>query len=232
MPKDLSKKTTKKGDLSNHLKMSAIADRKGGKGAASPLSQSGASLRCEVKKSSKKSLNIDNFANKQVIGSVDYTKVKSALTGRNLQTLCQIYELFIRFDTQISSQIDTRRKKIAALPFLLKCENEKQKEFLLDYLNSGEFRLFLFDLTSAIAYGFSVFIKEWFNDNGKILPKYKFIEHSFFENDKTRLVFKNTGEKYYLDETENTFTYLHPSDTGDFINSSLMYKSGSFFICS
>ena len=171
-----------------------------------------------------KKLNREDFTTKSVIGSVDYAKVKRALTGQNLQELCQIYELFIRFDTQISSQIDTRRKKIAALPFLLKCENEKQKEFLLDYLNSGEFRLFLFDLTSAITYGFSVFIKEWFNDNGKILPKYKFIEHSFFENDKTRLVFKKTGEKYYLDETGNTFTYLHPSDTGDFINSSLMYK--------
>ena len=171
-----------------------------------------------------KKLNREDFTTKSVIGSVDYAKVKRALTGQNLQELCQIYELFIRFDTQISSEIKTRRQKIAALPFLLKCENEKQSEFLLDYLNSGDFRLFLFDMTSAIAYGFSVFIKEWVNDNGKILPKYKFIEHSFFENDKTRLVFKKTGEKYYLDETGNTFTYLHPSDTGDFINSSLMYK--------
>ena len=171
-----------------------------------------------------KKLNHEDFTTKSVIGSVDYTKVKRALTGQNLQELCQIYELFIRFDTQISSEIKTRRQKIAALPFLLKCENKKQSEFLLDYLNSGDFRLFLFDMTSAIAYGFSVFIKEWLNDNGKILPKYKFIEHSFFENDKTRLVFKKSGEKYYLDETGNTFTYLHPSDTGDFINSSLMYK--------
>ena len=171
-----------------------------------------------------KKLNREDFTTKSVIGSVDYTKVKRALTGQNLQELCQIYELFIRFDTQISSEIKTRRQKIAALPFLLKCENEKQNEFLLDYLNSGDFRLFLFDMTSAIAYGFSVFIKEWVNVDGKILPKYKFIEHSFFENDKTRLVFKKTGEKYYLDETGNTFTYLHPSDTGDFINSSLMYK--------
>ena len=171
-----------------------------------------------------KKLDYNDFKTKSVIGSVDYAKVKRALTGQNLQELCQIYELFIRFDSQISAEIDTRRKKIASLPFLLSCEDQKQKEFLESYLNSGDFRLLLFAMTSAIPYGFSVFIKEWVNVDGKILPDYKFIEHSFFKDHKGRLLFEKMGQKYYLDETENSFTYLHKSDTGDFVQSALMYK--------
>ena len=72
-----------------------------------------------------KKLNREDFTTKSVIGSVDYTKVKRALTGQNLQELCQIYELFIRFDTQISSEIKTRRQKIAALPSEV-CERARQ----------------------------------------------------------------------------------------------------------
>ena len=171
-----------------------------------------------------KKLDLKDFTQKSVIGSVDYAKVKSALTNRNLGELCKIYELFIRFDSQVSAEIDIRRKQIASLPYLLTCENEIQREFLEDYLNSGDFRLFLFALTSAIPYGFSVFLKQWQNQNGRILPNYHFLEHSFFNDEKGRLYFSKMGDKSFLDETDNTFTYLHASDTGDFINSALMYK--------
>ena len=37
-----------------------------------------------------KKLNREDFTTKTVIGSVDYAKVKRALTGQNLQELCQI----------------------------------------------------------------------------------------------------------------------------------------------
>lgn len=171
----------------------------------------------------KKELKIDK-KDKEIIGSVDFGKVKSAINSNDLQELSKIYDLFIRFDTQISAEIDTRRKKIAALPFLLSCENETQREFLQTYLNSGDFRLLLFALTSAIPYGFSVFLKNFINQDGKILPDYEFIDHSYFKNKNSRLCYEKMGEAQYLDETENTFTYLHASDTGDFVRSALMYK--------
>lgn len=161
---------------------------------------------------------------KDLIGSVDFSKVKSAINSQDLGELCKIYSLFLRFDTQIAAEIDTRRKKIASLPFLLSCENEKQSEFLLKYLNSGTFRLLLFALTSAIPYGFSVFLKNFKSDDGVILPDYEFVEHSYFKNKDARLCYEKMGSVVYLDETENTFTYLHASDTGDFVTSALMYK--------
>lgn len=174
-------------------------------------------------KTMKKELKIDK-KDKEIIGSVDFGKVKSAINSNDLQELSKIYDLFIRFDTQISAEIDTRRKKIAALPFLLSCENKTQREFLQTYLNSGDFRLLLFALTSAIPYGFSVFLKNFINQDGKILPDYEFIDHSYFKNKNSRLCYEKMGEAQYLDETENTFTYLHASDTGDFVRSALMYK--------
>ena len=171
-----------------------------------------------------KKLDKKDFTAKSLIGSVDYSKVKSALISGDLKALSEIYELFIRFDTQISAEIDTRRKKIASLPFMVSCDNPAQLEFLQNYLNSGDFRLLLFAMSSAIPYGFSVFLKNYKNINGVILPKYEFLEHSYFENDKGRLFYRKLGDKIYLDEVSNTFTYLHASDTGDFINSALMYK--------
>ena len=172
----------------------------------------------------KKELKISDFSTKSIIGSVDYAKVKSALTSQDLQSLCEIYELFLRFDTQISAEIDTRRKQIASLPFLVRSTSEAQQAFLEEYLGSGEFRLLLFAMSSAIPYGFSVFLKEFENVSGKIYPKYRFLEHSYFKNEKGRLLYESLGVKQYLDETENTFTYLHAGDTGDFITSALMYK--------
>lgn len=45
-----------------------------------------------------------DFKDGEILGSVNYDIVKAALTGRNLNQLIKIYDLFLRFDPQISSR--------------------------------------------------------------------------------------------------------------------------------
>lgn len=167
-----------------------------------------------------------DFKDGEILGSVNYDIVKAALTGRNLNQLIKIYDLFLRFDPQISSEISTRKKRVSSFPILFQGGNEIQKDFCDRFFATKTFKNLVFNLSSALAYGFCVLIKNWYkNEKGEILPDFGYISPAFFNFDsEDGLFFRKNAEKIRVKEQKELFLYIHPSDSGDFISSALMYK--------
>lgn len=167
-----------------------------------------------------------DFKDSEILGSVNYDIVKAALTGRNLNQLIKIYDLFLRFDPQISSEISTRKKRVSSFPILFQGSNEIQKDFCDRFFATKTFKNLVFNLSSALAYGFCVLIKNWYkNEKGEILPDFGYIPPAFFNFDsEDGLFFRKNAEKIRVKEQKELFLYIHPSDSGDFISSALMYK--------
>lgn len=167
-----------------------------------------------------------DFKESEILGSVNYDIVKAALTGRNLNQLIKIYDLFLRFDPQISSEISTRKKRVSSFPILFQGSNEIQKDFCDRFFATKTFKNLVFNLSSALAYGFCVLIKNWRkNEKGEILPDFGYISPAFFNFDsEDGLFFRKNAEKIRVKEQKELFLYIHPNDSGDFISSALMYK--------
>lgn len=160
----------------------------------------------------------------EVIGSVDYALVRRALLNDDLSKLNQIYEYFLRFDTQISSEIYKRRLSVIGLPYFFESVDKAQGEYLERLIKSKEFRDFLFDLTSAIAYGMAVFVKNYESINGIIVPKFELFNPLNLGLEKNRLYYTHMGTKHFLDSEKHFFIHTHSADIGGFARGSLMYK--------
>ena len=166
--------------------------------------------------------------NTNYIGSipsrVEYKDIKSALQAEDLGALIRIFEHFKRFDTQISSEFNRRKMQVTRLPLVIDCEDEAQKEFLTRFTQSAYFRVFLNELSSGIAYGFASFFENYEAKGGQLLPKFEFISHRYFESDEKLKPYISQGSnKIYLNE-KGIFTHLHPTDSGNIIEQSLIYK--------
>ena len=166
--------------------------------------------------------------NTNYIGSipsrVEYKDIKSALQAEDLGALIRIFEHFKRFDTQISSEFNRRKMQVTRLPLVIDCEDESQKEFLTKFTQTAYFRVFLNELSSGIAYGFASFFENYEAKGGQLLPKYEFISHRYFESDEKLKPYISQGSnKIYLNE-KGIFTHLHPTDSGNIIEQSLIYK--------
>ncbi len=155
---------------------------------------------------------------------VEYGDIKAALSAENLGSLISVFEHFKRFDTQISSEFNRRKMQVARLPLVIECEDEKQREFLLKFTQKAAFKIFLNELTSGIAYGFVCFFENYEAQNGVLLPKFEYISHRFFNSDeKIKPYISQGAQKIYLDE-KGIFTHFHPTDSGNIIEQSLIYK--------
>lgn len=161
-----------------------------------------------------------------ILGSVSYDLVKTAITGQNLESLVKVYEYFKTTDTQIGSEIFKRRVYVCSLPLFYESEDKTQNEFISNYLENAKFKRLLFDMSSAIAYGFAPFLKQYKNDDGKILPDFKYIEPRYFNTDKDeRLYLKQSFDRVFVDDDSELFwLHYHPTDSGDIITQSLMYR--------
>lgn len=161
-----------------------------------------------------------------ILGSVSYDLVKTAITGQNLESLVKVYEYFKTTDTQIGSEIFKRRVYVCSLPLFYESEDKTQNEFISNYLENAKFKRLLFDMSSAIAYGFAPFLKQYKNDDGKILPDFKYIEPRYFNTDKDdRLYLKQSFDRVFVDDDSGLFwLHYHPTDSGDIITQSLMYR--------
>ncbi len=112
--------------------------------------------------------------NNNYIGSIPshitYSEIKQALSAEDLGALIRIFEHFKRFDTQISSELNRRKMQVVRLPFLIESDDSAQKSFLENCCKSVDFRLFLQELSSAIAYGFAAFFMDFKPCKAKLYP--------------------------------------------------------------
>ncbi len=159
-----------------------------------------------------------------VSGEVSYKDIKAALGAEDLGALISIFEHFKRFDTQISSEFNRRKMQVVRLPFLIESEDEAQQKFLENVCNGAGFRLFLHHLSAGIAYGFAAFFMDFKVQNGVLVPSPHYINPRYFQSDeKIKPYISQGSEKIYLDD-ERVWAYLHPTDSGNFIEQSLIYK--------
>lgn len=159
-----------------------------------------------------------------VSGEVSYKDIKAALGAEDLGALISIFEHFKRFDTQISSEFNRRKMQVVRLPFLIESEDEAQQKFLENACKGAGFRLFLHHLSAGIAYGFAAFFMDFKVQNGVLVPAPHYINPRYFQSDeKTKPYISQGSEKIYLDD-ERVWAYLHPTDSGNFIEQSLIYK--------
>ena len=156
---------------------------------------------------------------------VDYSDIKTAIDSQNLEALVRVFEYFRAADSQIGSELFKRRVYVSSLPLFFESEDKKQNEFVSSLIENIWFKRFLFDCTAGIAYGFAPFIKEWQSVDGKILPKFRFVSHAFFNTDREdRLYLKQGIDKIFIDASDEFWLHHHPADSGDIITQSLMYK--------
>lgn len=159
-----------------------------------------------------------------VSGEVSYRDIKAALGAEDLGALISIFEHFKRFDTQISSEFNRRKMQVVRLPFLIESEDEAQQKFLENACKGAGFRLFLHHLSAGIAYGFAAFFMDFKVQNGVLVPSPHYINPRYFQSDeKIKPYISQGSEKIYLDD-ERVWAYLHPTDSGNFIEQSLIYK--------
>lgn len=153
----------------------------------------------------------------------DYDLVIHSLKNEDYKSVVSIYDYFKRFDAAISSEVMNRRFKMCSYPIYINSKNKEQKEFLQNYINTSEFKLLAFDMSSAVVYGFCAFAKKYKVIKDKVYPDYKFISHRYFDMDKDeRLFIRADSDVLYLDESDSLFAHYHPTDSGNLIESALM----------
>lgn len=158
----------------------------------------------------------------KVAPSVDFESVAGALSSENLSQLIGIYDYFKRFDPQIASEVNKRRIKMCSYPMYIECEDLTQREFLNRYVLSSDFRHFIYELSAGVVYGFSAFLIEWKVKGANVFPCLKYINPRFFNlNDKEILVIKNGTEELIVQDCKDIFLHLHPSDSGNLLESAL-----------
>lgn len=161
-----------------------------------------------------------------VLSGVNYDLVRAAVSGGSLESLVKVFEYFKATDTQIGSELFKRKVYVSALPIFFESDDKAQGDFIQAFLKSIKFKKFLFACTAAIAYGFSPFIKQWRNDEGKILPDFEYIPPTYFNTDnEDKLYLKQGIDKIYVQNSADlVWMHVHPTDSGDVITQSLMYR--------
>lgn len=161
-----------------------------------------------------------------VLSGVNYDLVRAAVSGGSFESLVKVFEYFKATDTQIGSELFKRKVYVSALPIFFESDDKAQGDFIQVFLESIRFKKFLFACTAAIAYGFSPFIKQWRNDEGKILPDFEYIPPTYFNTDnEDKLYLKQGIDKIYVQNSADLmWIHVHPTDSGDVITQSLMYR--------
>lgn len=159
----------------------------------------------------------------EAIGSVTYTQVKRAIVDGDINNLSTIYSFFMRFDTQILSEISKRKNKVIGFPLIIKSDNKNVEEFLQNLVKKTSFLKMVLDMTSAIGYGFSVFEKGFINVNGLLEPNYKFKSHRYFHENSDILYATSMGTKIEINDKFGFWIYYHPVNSGEFFERSLLY---------
>lgn len=161
-----------------------------------------------------------------VLSGISYDLVRAAVSGGNLENLVRVFEYFKATDTQIGSELFKRKVYVSALPIFFESDDKAQGAFVQEFLESIKFKKFLFACAAAVAYGFSPFIKQWRNDEGKILPDFEYIPPTYFNTDnEDKLYLKQGINKIYVHAAQDfVWMHFHPTDSGDVITQSLMYR--------
>ncbi|PAF47724.1 hypothetical protein BKH46_02490 [Helicobacter sp. 12S02634-8] len=155
---------------------------------------------------------------------VPYERIKGALQSDNIADLLGIYAHFLRFDAQISSEFQKRRISLSRLPFMVESEDKTQQAFLEKLCAQAHFRRFLFDASSAIAYGFAPFILNWDLKDNQVFPSLSYISTKFISSKEDRLYISMGSNQVFLDEREDIWVHFHPTDSGELIYQGLFYK--------
>ncbi|EAJ5698577.1 DUF935 domain-containing protein [Campylobacter sp. FU_497] len=168
---------------------------------------------------------LNKSSKRNVASSVDFDSVINALNSENFSELISIYDYFKRFDPQIASEVMKRRFRMCSYPMYISCLDETQKDFLQSFIAKSDFRKFVFEMSAAVVYGFACFLCEWKVKDAKALPHLKYISPRFFSlDDKERLFIYQNSQKLFVDECDDMFLHLHPSDSGSFVEQALFYN--------
>lgn len=173
----------------------------------------------------KPRIKLDPVYLNDVPQALPYSKVKSALSAESLSEVIACFEHFKRFDTQIASELNKRKVQLIGKPIIIESEDQIQDKFLKSFIASRYFRTFLHECSAGIAYGFSSFILNFEQNENGIYPAPQFISYRYFESDQAqRAYISQGGNRIYIDESKDIWTHYHPTDSGNLIEQSLMYK--------
>ncbi len=170
-------------------------------------------------------INLEPSYQNYVPNAISFSQVKSALNAESLSEVIACFEHFKRFDTQIASELNKRRSNLIGKPIVVQSDDKAQDIFLQELSKSRNFRKFLYECSSAIAYGFASFIINYRQENSRIYPQFEFISPRYFECDNNYKPYVSQGgNKIYLKDNTDIWTHYHPTDTGNIIEQSLIYK--------
>ena len=135
--------------------------------------------------------------------AISFSQVKSALNAESLSEVIACFEHFKRFDTQIASELNKRRSNLIGKPIVVQSDDKAQDIFLQELSKSRNFRKFLYECSSAIAYGFASFIINYRQENSRIYPQFEFISPRYFESNNAFMPYVSQGgNKIYLKDNE------------------------------
>ncbi|MGP1450857.1 MAG: phage portal protein family protein [Wolinella sp.] len=167
------------------------------------------------------------------VPKIDIKKILAAQRGENHDELIALYHIFLQRDLHLSSEMLKRRIQLLSVPFFIECEDSEIREFLECYLKEISFVNLIFDLSSAIPYGFSCvdMVYSPLELGGKhfyaplsfevIHPRFfrwneTFRRFEISQDSNVRLNPKEMGEKLLFHE--------HRSDSGDMGDYALMNR--------
>lgn len=183
------------------------------------------SIKTAFKRYLKPQITLQPHYQNFVPNAISFSQVKSALNAESLSDVIACFEHFKRFDTQIASELNKRRSNLIGKPLLVQSDDKAQEAFLQDIAKNRNFRKFLYECSTAIAYGFASFVINFKQENGKVFPQFEFISPRYFECDEYYKPYVSQGgKKIYIKDNADIWTHFHPTDTGNIIEQSLIYK--------
>lgn len=182
-------------------------------------------IKTAFKRLTKPHITLEPSYLNSIPNAISFSQVKAALNADSLSDVIMCFEHFKRFDTQIASELNKRRSNLIGKPIVVQSDDKAQEAFLQDIAKNRNFRKFLYECSCAIAYGFASFIINFRQEHSRIFPQFEFISHRYFESDAAFNPYVSQGgTKIYLKDNVDIWTHYHPTDTGNIIEQSLIYK--------
>jgi len=152
--------------------------------------------------------------------------VKNAISENSFSEIIRLFELFESRDLKIAEGIEKRVNAIVSIKPIIKAGADEQK--ILDKLfKQTTLSEFLYALSSAIYYGYSLIELDFTIQDGLLLPN-GLIHHApsiLNADDKNRLYIKSKDKKLLIDSLKPRLFFYQHTTRGDKIhNRALAYK--------
>jgi phage gp29-like protein len=155
-------------------------------------------------------------------GALDVNKIRRTIEIGSLKDKVTLFNAILKRDNRVCGDIGELRDRYLFLEAEIVGGGDSVREALQEILfNRLRFNDLLYDLSNAVAYGFSAFDIVWglarVNERALFIPlELNFIEPSYFDNDKDGLFYKNTSnQKIYVSQDDPKYLlHLHKSASG------------------